>query len=78
VLHAFSNICKGVDENKKALFESGIIPLLLSLVNSSDRDVWQQTVILLSNIYSTKSTEIKNSIINCGIFDVYHKKLLEV
>jgi hypothetical protein len=36
------------------------------------------TVLLLSNICGIKSVEDKNSIINCGIFDIFHKKLLEI
>jgi hypothetical protein len=76
VLNAFANISAG--NNEKILLDSEIIPLLLPLVNSSDTNVWKKTVLLLSNICVIKSVEDKNSIINCGIFDVFHKKLLEV
>jgi hypothetical protein len=77
VLKAFVNITLRVD-NKKALLDGGIIPSLLPLVNSSDTNVWQDTVLLLCNICAIKSVEDKNSIVNCGIFDVFHKKLLEI
>jgi hypothetical protein len=66
------------NENKKFLLDGGIIPLLLPLVNSSDINILQNTVLLLSNICHIESVEDKNSIINCGIFDVFHKKLLEI
>jgi hypothetical protein len=72
------NITFAVDEGKKVLFGSGIIPLFLPLVNSSDTIVWQRTVILLGNIAYIESVEDKNSIISCGIFDVFYKKLLEI
>jgi hypothetical protein len=49
VLKAFLSISL-IDENDKTLFDIGIIPLLLPLVNSSDTNVWQRTVLLLSNI----------------------------
>jgi hypothetical protein len=49
-----------------------IIHLLLPLVNSSDTNVWENTVVLLCDICNIKSVEDKNSIINCGIFDVFH------
>jgi hypothetical protein len=77
LLNAFVNISRG---DNKELFYGGIIPLLLPLVNSSDTDVWKKTVLLLSNICIclVKSVEDKNSIINCGIFDVFYKKLLEI
>jgi hypothetical protein len=78
VLHAFFNVTVGVDENKKTLLDGGIIPLLLPLVDSSNTNIWEKTVHLLRNICCIKSVEDKNSIINCGIFDVFHKKLLEI
>jgi hypothetical protein len=78
VLGALINITLGVDENKKVVLDGEIIPLLFPLVNSSDTNVWQDTVLLLSNICVVKSAEDKNSIIYCGIFDVFHKKLLEI
>jgi hypothetical protein len=77
VLNAFVNITVEV-ENEKVVFDGGIIPLLLPLVDSSDTNVWKNIVLLLSNICNIKSVEDKNSIINCGIFDVFHKKLLEI
>jgi hypothetical protein len=78
VLNALVNITLGGDENRKILFDGGIIPLLLPLVNSSDTIVWQRTVFLLGNICFIKSVEVRNSIINFGIFDVFYKKLLEI
>jgi isocitrate dehydrogenase kinase/phosphatase len=78
VLNALINITVGSYGNTKVLFDSGIIPLLLPLVISSDTNVWKKTVLLLSNICLIESVEDKNSIINCGIFDVFHKKLLEI
>jgi hypothetical protein len=66
------------DENRRILLNSGIIPLLFPLVVSSDINVWKKTVSLLSNICYIKSVEDKNLIIICGIFDVFHKKLLEI
>jgi hypothetical protein len=78
VLSTFLNISVEVDENKKVLLEGGIIPLLLPLVNSPDTNVSKKTVVLLSNICHIKSVEDKNLIINCGIFDVFHKKLLKI
>jgi hypothetical protein len=76
VLKAFVNISRG--DNNKLLINDGMVPLLLPLINSSNTIVWQRTVTLLSNICNIKSVEDKNSIINCGIFDVFHKKLLEI
>jgi hypothetical protein len=76
VLKAFVNISTG--DNKKVLFDGGMIPLLLPLVNSSDTNLLKKTVIIISNICSIESVEDKNSIINCGIFDVFHKILLEI
>jgi hypothetical protein len=78
VLNAFVNITFGVDKNKKVVFDGGIIPSLFPLVNYSDTNVWKKTVFLLSNIACIESVEDKNLIINCGIFDVFHKKLLEI
>jgi hypothetical protein len=78
VLFAFVNITFVVDENKKVVLDSGIIPLLLPLVSSSDTNVCKKTVLLLSHICAIKSVRDKNSIIICGIFDVFHKKLLEI
>jgi hypothetical protein len=52
VLYALINITVEVDENRKFVINDGIIPLLLPLVNSSDTNVWQRTVLLLSNIYT--------------------------
>jgi hypothetical protein len=77
VLNGFVNITQG-DDNEKVVFDGGIIPLLLPLVNSSDTNVCEKTVLLLSNICAIKSVEDKNSIIDCGIFDVFHKKLLKI
>jgi hypothetical protein len=77
-LSALNKITLEGDENIKILFDGGIIPLLLPLVDSSVTNVWKKTVLLLSNICNTKSVEDKNSIINCGIFDVFHKKLSEI
>jgi hypothetical protein len=76
VLNAFVSISTG--DNIKVLFDNGIIPLLLPLVNSSDANVWKKAITILSNICSIKSVKDKNSIINCGIFDVFHKKLLDI
>jgi hypothetical protein len=77
VLKAFVNISVEVD-NEKVVLDGGIITLLLPLVNSSYTNVWKYTVLLLSNICNIESVEDRNSIINCGIFDVFHKKLLEI
>jgi hypothetical protein len=78
VLKAFVNITLG-DDNEKVLLDGGIIPLLPPLLNSSDTNVWKKAVVLLSNICNIESVEDKNSIINYGgIFDVFHKKLLEI
>jgi hypothetical protein len=41
VLYEFVNIAFGVDENKKVLFDCGIIHLLL--VNSSDTNIWSSS-----------------------------------
>jgi hypothetical protein len=78
VLNALINISVEVDENKEILLDGGIISLLLPFVNSSDTNIWEKTVLLLCNICAIKSVEDKNSIINCGIFDIFHKKLLEI
>jgi hypothetical protein len=59
VLNTFINISLG-DDNEKILFDGGIIPLLLPLINSSDTNV----CLLLNNICAIKSVENKNSIIN--------------
>jgi hypothetical protein len=67
-----------VDKNRKILLDSGIIQLLLPFVNSSDTNVWGETLVLLNNICLVEYFDDKNSIINCGIFDVFHKKLLEI
>jgi hypothetical protein len=62
------------DENNELL-----ISVLNASVNISTGDnekvvfIWKKTVLLLSNICFIKSAENKNSIINCGIFDVFHK-----
>jgi hypothetical protein len=76
VLEALIKISTG--DNEKILLDSGIIPSLLPLINSSDTNVWRKTILLLSNICFIKSAEDKNSIINYGIFDAFHKKLLEI
>jgi hypothetical protein len=80
VLNALVNITEGGSKykNKKVVLDGGTIPLLLPLVDSSDTIVWQRTVTLLSNICTIRSVEDKNSIIKYGIFDVFHKKLLEI
>jgi hypothetical protein len=79
VLNTLVNITVGRSyRNKKFFFDGGIIPLLLPLVDSSDTNVWKKTFFLLSNICNTESVEDKNSIINCDIFNVFHKKLLEI
>jgi hypothetical protein len=78
VLGALINISLEGNINTKILFDSGIIPLLLLLIDSSDSIVLQRTVLLLSNICNIESVEDKDSIINCGIFDVFHKKLLGI
>jgi hypothetical protein len=77
-LGALTNITWEGDENRKVVLDGGIITLLLPFVNYSDTNVWQRTVHLLSNICLVKSVDDKNSIISCGIFDVFHKKLLEI
>jgi hypothetical protein len=68
-LETLTNITVEGDENRKILLDGGIIPLLLPLVNSSDTNVRQRTVTLISNIVGIESVEDQNSIINCGIFD---------
>jgi hypothetical protein len=75
-LNALINISMG--DNEKFLLDGGAIPLLLSLVDSSDTNVWKNAVHILSNICYIESVEDKNSIINYGIFDVFYKKLLEI
>jgi hypothetical protein len=77
-LKTLINITKGNDKNRKILLDSGIIQLLLLLDNSSDTNVFQSTIVLLSDIFDIESVEDKNSIISRGIFDVFHKKLLEI
>jgi hypothetical protein len=77
-LNALINIIIRINENKEILLDGEITPLLLPLFNSSDIDVWKKAVLLLSNICCIKSVEDKNSMINCVIFDVFHKKLLEI
>jgi hypothetical protein len=77
VLHAFVNISVE-DENRKIVLDGGIIHLLLPLVNSSNTNVWQNIFVPLYNICNIKSVEDKNSIINCDIFGVFHKRLLEI
>jgi hypothetical protein len=78
VLNALINITIRIKENKKILLDGEIIRLLFLFVNSFDTIVWQKTVLLLSNICLVKSVEDKNSVINCDIFNVFHKKLLEI
>jgi hypothetical protein len=77
VLRVLADISLKVD-NEKILSGGGIIPLLLPLVSSLDTNIWQNTVFLLSNICCTTSYKNRESIINCGIYDVFHKKLLEI
>jgi hypothetical protein len=48
------------------------------LINSSEINIYQNSIILLSNICIDSSDEEKNNLIESGIFDVYHKKLLEI
>jgi hypothetical protein len=43
VLNALINIAVGIDKNKKILLNSGIIPLLLPLVNSSHTNICKKT-----------------------------------
>jgi hypothetical protein len=74
VLNALVNISIEENKNMGFFFRNGITPLLLPLINSSDANVWKKTVHFLSNICSTNYDEI----INCDIFDVFHKKLLEI
>jgi hypothetical protein len=76
VLTIFFEIIQKIDKNRKALLDGGIIPLLLPLINSSDTNVRKEALLLINNICFVKSVEDKNSIINCGIYDVFHKKLL--
>jgi hypothetical protein len=78
VLNTLINISEGVDENKEILLDGETISSLLPLVNSSDTNIWKNTVLLLSNICCIESVDDDSPIINCGIFDVFHKKLLEI
>jgi hypothetical protein len=66
---------KDVDERKTILNDLKNISIL---ANFSDTDVWERIFTLLNNISCIESAEDKNSIINCGIFNIVHKKLLEI
>jgi hypothetical protein len=55
-----------------------IISLLFNMVNSSEKNEYENSIILLNNIYFHSSIEEKNNFIKSGIFNIFHKKLLEI
>jgi hypothetical protein len=78
ILGALINISVNYEKNRKIIIDNGIIPLLLPLINSSETLVFENSVILLSNLCAIELTEIKNKIIELGAFNILHKKLLEI
>jgi hypothetical protein len=66
------------DNNEKLLIDKEITPLLFNLINTSEKDIYENAICLLLNICDIQSVEEKNNIINIGAFNVLYKKLLEI
>jgi hypothetical protein len=77
VLDVLSNISFN-KENRNLFIDKEITPLLFSLINSSEINIYKDSIILLNWICFHSSDEEKNNFIKFGIFDVFHKKLLEI
>jgi hypothetical protein len=75
-----SLICISLNnENIKILLDAGIISLLFHFFNTSKlKKSLINFITLLSNICNVTSIEDKNRIINSGLFDFFHEKLLEM
>jgi hypothetical protein len=66
------------EKNKKLLLDKGITFFLFDFINTSKKNVYENAIILLSNVCGIPSVEEKNKIISSGVFIVLHKKLLEI
>jgi hypothetical protein len=77
VLDALAKIFRN-KENRSLFIDEEITPLLFNLINSSEIGIYQNSIALLCNICIDSSDEEKNNLIKSGIFNIYHKKLLEI
>jgi hypothetical protein len=66
------------EKNRKLLLDKEITLLLFDFINTSELNVYQRAIILLNNVCNIRSVEEKNKIISSGVFNVFHKKLLEI
>jgi hypothetical protein len=78
LLRGFIGISRS-DENINHLIDKEeIIPLLFDLINTSSTDIYENAICLLRNICYIPSVEERNNIIKNGVFNILHKKLLEI
>jgi hypothetical protein len=64
--------------NEQTLYDKDILNTLFPLMQSPENTVWRKAVTLLRNISAIQSVEAKNAVIEKDIFNILHKKLLEI
>jgi hypothetical protein len=65
-------------KNKNILVDKDIISPLLCLINNPRRIIYEDAIVLISNVCDIPCVEEKNNIIKRDVFTIFHMKLLEI